>query len=319
MRAGALALLIGSLLVAPTVGARGDEESSIPLRPGTELELEVDLGDGLRSDPGVVSILPHDVDEIRVEIDASGWGTWGVETRLRPVGSGAQLSVRVEGPTTWMFGGPKVRVRVLVPEETSLDVRCRGGELRIVDLSGRVRARTEDARVEVRGVTGAVKLRVVEGDVEAEEISGDLEVTSSDGEIRAAWVRGRFEARTGSGDIRLQHSDGPVLAKTLEGDVALDAVGGPVTARSERGQVEVAFSDAPGGAIDAEQGNIAVALPAGAGVALEATSTDGEVVVAPGLGLEGEHEANHARGAIGGGGAALVLHASRGQIRVSGR
>ena len=83
--------------------------------------------------------------------------------------------------------------------------------------------------------------------------------------------------------------------------------------------MQVGFADSPGGAIDAERGNIAISLPTGAGLSLDATSTGGEVVVAPGLGLEGERNETHARGSIGGGGNALVLHASDGQIRVSGR
>ena len=205
MRSGLLAMLIGVWL-APAA-AVGFEEA-VPVEPGGSLAIDVDLGEGLRPDPGFLELASHDSDEIRVVGDADGWASWRVRFALDAGGPTIRLDVRVEGATSWMFGGPRVRVRVWVPRDFSVDIRSDSGPVRIQDIGGRVRARARDAGVEVRGVSGPVKLRVINGPVEIEEITGDLQVTSSDGSIQIAWVSGDVEARTTGGPIEMRHIDG---------------------------------------------------------------------------------------------------------------
>ena len=216
MRSGLLAMLVGVFL-SPSAAAAFEE--AIPAAPGGTLAIDVDLGEGLRPDPGFLELASHDADEIRVVADVDGWATWAVGFTLESGGPAARLDVGVEGATSWMFGGPRVRVRVWVPCDFSVDIRSNSGPVRIQDIAGRVRARARDAGVEVRGVSGPVKLRVVNGPVEIEEITGDLQVTSSEGSIQIAWVNGDVEARTTAGPIEMRHIDGEVTAKTLGGSI----------------------------------------------------------------------------------------------------
>ncbi len=314
----ATGLALGLLGVSPPALAERWEEA-LPAGPGGTVEVELDLGDGLRPDPGSLSLRGHQVDEVRVAVETDGWGSWGVEPELAVVGGRIRVEVRVTGATSWMFGGPNVRVRIWVPEKTSLDLRSGGGPVRIEDLVGSVRVRTRDAGAEIRGVEGPVKLRVQDGDAELEEIRGDLDVSSTDGAIHAVWVSGDVEARTTDGAIRLEHVGGRAVAKTLAGDVEVSGVGGPVEARTEAGQLRVAFVGAPEGSLLVERGNIDVQLPANAGAELDAAVTRGEVEIAGGLIPNGDVGASHARGTLGTGGGRLVLRSSRGWIRVSGR
>ena len=71
MRTAALvALCSGALLAAPV---RGDVlERRIPVEPGGLLEVDLDLGDGLRPDPGEISVRGHDADEVRLFAEPSG-------------------------------------------------------------------------------------------------------------------------------------------------------------------------------------------------------------------------------------------------------
>jgi hypothetical protein len=316
MRSGLLAMLLGAWL-APAA-AVGFEET-VPVEPGGSLAVDVDLGEGLRPDPGFLELASHDADEVRVVGDADGWASWRVRFALDAGDPVVRLDVRVEGATSWMFGGPRVRVRVWVPRNFSVDIRSDSGPVRIQDIGGRVRARTRDAGVEVRGVSGPVKLRVVNGPVEIEEITGDLQVTSSEGSIQIAWVTGDVEARTTEGPIEMRHIDGEVTAKTLGGSIELAQVRGPIVARTESGSVRATFSGPPAGSLETERGSVDVLIPTDSAVDLDAHATRGQVALDATIGLNGEEAENLVVGKINGGGELLLLRTSHGRIFVGRR
>jgi len=315
-----LVLLAWTLVTALAMPAAGEMlEESIPAGPEGTVEIELDFGEGLRPDPGFLAVDTHASDEVRLQVETSGWGTWGVYSSISGASDKVTVRVMVSGNTTWMFGGPNVRVHVWVPESAGVDARCRGGALRISDIGGPVRARVRDADVEIRGVEGPVRLRVVGGAVDVEEVTGAVEVASTDGGIRAARIGGGVEARTSDGDIELQHVTGGVTAKTLAGDIELSDVEGPAVARTEEGSVEARFSKGAAGSLETERGSVLVVVPNGAGATVDARATRGQVELSPGLAWNGEADAEHAAGTIGPGGPRLSLRTSRGEIRVSGQ
>ncbi len=316
MRSGFLALLVGVWLAPVTALAF---EEAVPVEPGGSLSVDVHLGEGLRPDPGFLELSSHDADEVRVVGDADGWASWGVRFTLEPGGPAARLDVRVEGATSWMFGGPRVRVRVWVPREFSVDIRSDSGPLRIQDIAGSVRARVRDAGVEVRGILGPVRLRVVNGPAEIEEITGDLQVTSSDGPIQIAWATGDVEARTTAGEIEMRHVDGAIIAKTLGGSIDLTEVRGPVVARTENGSVRASFFGPPAGSLETERGSVDVVIPTDSAANLDAQATRGSVAIDAAIRLNGEETENLAVGTINGGGELLSLRTSRGRIHLSRR
>jgi hypothetical protein len=313
-------LLVALLLLVPASSAGAlERDQRVALASGGTVEAEIDFGEGLRPDRGFVAFATHPADEVRVVVDTDGWGSWNVEAHLEPLGGRVRLDLRVDGATTWMFGGPQLRVHVWVPEEARVEVRSQGGDVRIDDLVGRVRARVRDADIEVRGVDGPVKLRVVGGDTTLDEIRGPVEVTTSEGDIHASWIKGPVEARTNDGSIHLEHVSGSITAKSLDGSVELSEVEGPVDARSEDGTVSASFTHATGGSLETGAGTVSVTLPEGGGAALDAHATRGDVELASSLAWEGERSDGHAVGTLGVGGPRLVLRSSRGEIRVSGR
>ncbi len=313
-------------LVAIALGGAGARPSAaevwserLPLGPGGLVEVEFDLGEGLRPDPGSLVIRSHPADEVLLEVEADGWGSWSLEPRLERSSDRIRAEVRVTGATSWMFGGPQVRVRLLVPRKTALEVRAKGGPMRIEAVAGPVRARIRDGSLEIRDVEGDVKLRVQQGDVDAEELHGDLEVSCTDGSIQANGVAGDVEARSSEGGIHLQHLGGRAVAKTLSGDVEISDVHGAVEARTEEGTIRVAFAGSPEGSLVVEQGDLEVEVPAGAGFSLDGAVTRGELDVAESL-LPGHDAASTAvRARVGAGGGRLLLRSSRGRIRLNAR
>jgi hypothetical protein len=234
-------------------------------------------------------VLSHDAGEVRIIAGATGWGASGVRFRVDPRESGVRFSGRVEGAFAWMFGGPNVQVQIVVPREFALDLRCTTGSIRIEDVNGRVRARTDDAPIEVVGAEGSVKLRTGHGDVEISEVLGDVEVRASAGHIDMRWITGDVDAHTGR-NMELRDMRGAVDAKT------------------ERGSVFASFVDAPGGVLETSRGNLRVVIPSGAGANLEAVTRRGSVELGSGISASpGEHP-DRLTGPINGGGDDLRLY-----------
>jgi hypothetical protein len=264
-------------------------------------------------------VLSHDAGEVRILAGATGWGASGVRFRVDPREDGVRFSGRVEGAFAWMFGGPNVQVHIVVPRDFALDLRCTTGSIRIEDVNGRVRARTDDAPIEVVGAEGSVKLRTGHGDVEISEVIGDVEVRASAGHIDMRWITGDVDAHTGRGTINFAHLDGDVVVRTDRGNMELRDMRGAVDAKTERGSVFASFVDAPGGVLETSRGNLRVVIPSGAGVNLDAVTRRGSVELGSGISASpGEHP-DRLTGPINGGGDDLRLYTARGTIDVLAR
>jgi DUF4097 and DUF4098 domain-containing protein YvlB len=218
-----------------------------------------------------------------------------------------------------MFGGPRLQVRVWVPRQFSLDLRCSAGPVRIEDVVGRVRARTRNGSIELTGGDGPVRLRTSDGALLVTEVVGDVEVRTSDGPVEVSWVTGSVDARSGSGEIEVKHVQGRVAVQTDRGAIELHDVVGPVEARTERGAVFASFVGNPAGFLETRRGPVEVVLPMEAGADLDARSSRGSVEIAGGLAWIGEQGESQAQGSLNGGGAPLRLYTARGSVRVGQR
>jgi hypothetical protein len=314
-------LAVAALLLAlPWLGcvAGEDMEKRVPVEPGGLLEVDLDRGVGLRPDEGSLVVHSHDADEVRVVVEASEWGASGVRFRVDRQGHTVRVIGRVGGAVSWLFGGPRVEVRVWVPREFALDLRTTGGDLRIAETAGRVRARTDDGSLEVARVEGEVRLRAI-GDVRVTEVVGDLDVRIGEGDIEASFIEGDVELRTGGGEIDVSHVEGDVIARSERGGIRLEALRGEVDAVTERGNVYATFVGAPMGRVETSRGDIEVLLPDDVGVDLDAISRRGEVALAPGVSVPGEHTPDRVAGPLAGGGSTLRLFTARGTVNVRRR
>lgn len=316
----ALAVLAGGLWLSADAGAE-DFDERVPAVSGGVLEVDFDLGDGLRPDPGELVVETHAKPEVRVLAEASGWGADGVRYRIDRAGDTVRVYARVSGTFSFLFGGPNVRLRIQVPREFSVDLRSTTGPIRVEDLVGRVRARTDDADIDVLSVDGPVRLRAMSGTLRVAEVRGAVDVQTSDGDIEVRRVEGDVEASTGSGAIELAHVRGRVVAKNGWGDVELREMRGPVEVKSERGTVFASFAGDPSGRLETRDGDVEAELPVGAGVTLDALSRRGEVELARGFAFEPERNGRgqQAVGDVDGGGPPLRLYTARGGVKVRRR
>ncbi len=297
-----------------------DLDQRIAVSPGGRLQVDLDLGEETRSERVSLEVRSHDADEVWAVADLSGLGASSVKFRLDHDDRGVvRLYGRAGGLMSWLFGGPGVSVRVWVPQDFSVDLRCPSGPIRVEELSGEIRARTQDAPIEVRSIEGNLDLRTRAGTVRVTEVVGDVAIRTLDGSVELSWVTGDIDARTGRGDIHARHINGQLDLRTDAGEIGLREVRGMAEAKTERGAVYASFVGPPAGRLETRRGSVEVIFPARFGVQLEARARGGTVEVGFGAGGDGQRGRDHFVGAINGGGDLLHVYTARGSIRVQPR
>lgn len=278
--------------LAPARAGAEDFQQSVPAEPGGTLRVRLDAGS--------VQVEAHAEDAVRVDARTSGAGAGRMDFDLRREAGVIELVGRAEGLglLSGLLGGPRIQVRVRVPEAFNLDVETRGGSIDVERLEGSIRARTSGGTIGVEGARGPVDLHTSGGSIRAESVEGDLQASTSGGAIRASEVAGQVEAETSGGSITLSDVRGPVRARTS---------GGSVSAR---------FRGAPAGSLETSGGTVEVSFPADAALDLDARTSGGRIEVEHPILVQGSAGPSQIAGRINGGGPTLRLRTSGGNIHV---
>jgi hypothetical protein len=314
MRVGVAALFVS--LCMGCADAR-DVDERVKVAPGGLLEVDLDRGDGLRLDPGELVIQSHAANEVWVVSEATEWGASGVEFRIDRQADAVRVVGRVGGAASWMFGGPRIDVRIWVPRDFAVDVRSTAGPVRLEDTTGAVRVRTL-GDVEIARAEGDVRIRS-DGDVRITEVVGDVDVRLGEGGIEARWIQGAVELRTGNGEIEAAHVQGRLVARTARGSLDVRELSGPVEVVTERGGIYASFVEDPEGRIETSRGSVEVLLPEQARAQLDAISRRGSVEIDNGFRVPGEQSEDRVTGPLNGGGSPLRLFTARGSVYVRPR
>jgi hypothetical protein len=170
-----------------------------------------------------------------------------------------------------------------IDRAASLRLTTRGTDAKIQHISGTVTAQTIGGDLAVSDMTGPVEIESRDTDVHLEQIKGlkaPLRVNATNGSVRIAGLR--TEARIDGNDTDL--------------DIAFDAPA-PVTIYNRSQDISV--------------------TPPPSGYSLDAVATDGRITIEDGaVKPTGDNGEQRASGSIRGGGAALTLRATRGDIVV---
>jgi hypothetical protein len=317
LSAGLVALVVAALFHGAALADELDQR--VPARPGGRLQVDLDFGEETRWERVSLEVRSHDADEVWAVADVSGLGSSTVRFRLEHDPRVVRLYGRAGGILSWLFGGPSVSVRVWVPREFSVDLRCTSGPIRVEEVTGELRARTRDAPIEVRGAEGRLDLHTRGGAIQVTEVLGDVTARAAAGALDLSWIKGAVDARTGQGDVDVSHVAGGMWLRTDSGEIRIREAQGPAHARTEWGAVYATFAGEPSGDLETQRGSIEVALPGHSRVALDVRSPRGTVEVDPGLEARGKREATRFAGDLNGGGAGLRIYTARGTVRVNRR
>jgi hypothetical protein len=290
--------LAATLVASVALAAHRSYDRQVSAPPGGRLTLDARIGS--------VRVEGAQAPEVIVHADLQGSHSFlsRVHISARPTASGVTVSAR-EDHGGWLpsfdFESNRVRITVQVPAGYPVDLRTSGGDLEVRSLNAAVRASTSGGDVVIRNVAGPVTVSTSGGDVEARRVKGAAEISTSRGDIRLEDSSGDLNLQSSGGDIHLENDDGKVEAVSSGGDISasLPANHG-ITLRT-------------GG------GDITLLLPRNTPAAIDAESGGGSVTSDLALGAAQTVSGNRLRGEIAGGGPAIELHASGGDIHLGPR
>lgn len=301
----------------PKAGFVDDRGSSAPSANELNETLEVEPGGTLYVDldRGAVEVMSHEAPAVHIEARVTGWAAWNFEFDLVQQGNDVRLTGDQGTWSLWPIG-PRVKVRIWVPRLYSVDVRTRGGRIKLNHLAGKIIAETSGGPVDLDGAEGPVMLHTSGGPIRVGQVEGDVRVDTCGGSIEIQKVIGDVQAHTSGGSIRINGVTGQVGARTSGGRIDALEVGAHVDATTSGGSLAASFVGPPSGTLETSGGSIEVRFPGKAGVALDAQTRGGQVEIEPSLGVAGRTDQRQVVAQINGGGALLRLRTSGGSIRV---
>ena len=296
-----LAFSQGLAAAEASPGMRDEIEKSFPVKPGGLLHFDADLAN--------VEITTSDTEMVRVEFTRE----FKVDTAQEANDLRQKLTVDMAQSdntvkVTVRFADDrqgrdrnKVRLdfRVTMPRRFNLDLRT-GGGAKVGDLDGAAKAST---------LGGSLKLG---------NVSGTAAVVSKGGSLRIGDVGAELEARSYGGSVTIGRVNGIVTATAEGGSVSIEEATDSIVARAAGGSVKAYLSKQPGrdSKITAEAGSIDLRLAGSVAVTVDAACTAGRLT--SDFSFQ-EHRADNPgrlKGPINGGGPALLLRASAGNINL---
>lgn len=208
-----------------------------------------------------------------------------------------------------------VSFRVVVPGETSCDLRTSDGDISLMGLTSEQQCRTSDGNIRISEVRGSIRGSTSDGNINLKQVRGSVELKTSDGDIVLDNVIGDVQSTTSDGNIRITRVKGNTYAKTSDGDVSFEDLSGSLSASTSDGNIR-------GEIVDLQKqlnartsdGNIDITMPDRLGMNL---SIKGESLHVPLKNFSGTTDKHHIEGRVNGGGIAVTLVTSDGHITLA--
>ena len=228
-------------------------------------------------------------------------------------------------------------VEVKLAKGKSVRVKNAGGNISIGEADGDVRAHTTSGTIQVHAAQGRVDAEDAGGNIEIGD-AGEVSAQTTSGAVRVHKARGKLDVKDAGGDINIGETGGEAVVRTTSGSVAVGVAVGKltvhnaggdikvkdardiVTAETSSGSIEVLFSSPLRGEcrLAALGGGVRVALPKSAAIDLDAKASGGTVLcdLPVTMTVRGAPKPGVLGGKLNGGGPALVLRASSGDIHL---
>jgi hypothetical protein len=261
---------------------------SFAVQPGGKLIVDVDRGN--------IQITTADQNQVEILVEREIRG--GNESQAARLLKDHQVTLTQEGDEVrvraktaksfrssafWSHPNLNVHYRITVPRKFNLNLATAGGDVQAADLQGKIDARTSG------------------GNITFTKIQGPVDARTSGGNLKAIGCTDRLEMDTSGGNVEIKDFAGPsVEATTSGGNISADFVGQPESNCSFR----------------TSGGDIIVKIPGASAFNLDAGTSGGRVDSAIPVTVQGEHQGTALRGTINGGGPALLLKTSGGDVRL---
>ncbi len=204
--------------------------------------------------------------------------------------------------------------------EGEVSARTSSGSINVVSVSGPLTAKNSGGDISVGAAERTVTAQTSSGAIRLKVAKGNLQLSNSGGDVVVGEAAGDLAARTSSGSIQVGAVHGKVTANNSGGNIKIGQVQDVIEAETSSGDINVAFSRPPKAEcrLQVSGGGINVTLPPNAPLDLDAHSSGGRVIseFPVTLTVQGTQKSGSLQGKMNGGGPALVLRASSGDIRL---
>jgi hypothetical protein len=257
---------------------------------------------------GAIDLKTHDKDEVTYDaVLKPGDGSDDqildlVEFVYQAAGGDVKITVRWKDDKQPRRANLNARHTLVVPSRYNVDVRSSGGSISASeDIHGRVAAYTSGGSIRFGKVNGPVKAQTSGGGITLEDVKGNAEVETSGGSIQVGNVDGNVLANTSGGGITVGTVTGELKAKTSGGSIRAEL----------NGQIDKPLELRTSG------GHISLAVPADFKATLNAHTSGGKVESE--LPVQGTVKRETITGELNGGGPAVTLSTSGGNIKLAKR
>ena len=295
-----LAFPLGIEAAGATPGAQDEMEKSFQVRPGGVLYFDADLAE--------VEIVTGDSETVHVESTRTFEVNSSEEANelrrkltveMTQSDNDVKVVVRLADDRNQTNRKVRLEFRITMPRKFNLDLRT-AGSATVGDLEGAMKAATAG---------GSLKLGNVSGPVTAKSEGGSVTIGN---------VGGNLEARSYGGSAFIGRVNGRALTLAEGGSISIEEAAELTEATASGGSVKASISKPPRSdcKITANAGSIDLRLPASAAVSVDAACTAGGISTDFDVAGNNRAEGTRLKGAINGGGPALVLRATAGSIHL---
>jgi hypothetical protein len=227
------------LLVFTSAAAHADQWNKEYAFAGTP-ELRVDSGDGS------IVVKSWDRSAISARVTTEGYKIGPGHVRVDEHQEGNNVQISVHEPHMIMFGFSRhsIRIEVMVPRQSNLDLHSGDGHIELEQVRGTLRLDTSDGRIEGRNLDGSLRARTSDGSIRVQGRFDYLELHTGDGHVEAQIAAGSrmnsgWSVSTSDGSVQLRlpgEFAADLDARTGDGHIQLDF---PVTVSGTFGQNKV--------------------------------------------------------------------------------
>lgn len=233
-------------------GARYEE-------PRSQMFLETDEKFGLEIDSrhGDIEVKSWAKNSLQINYQISVWAkdeetakeiASEIEIRIEPEKDASDRATRASITTNypeewglWRNSGPRARVDywLVVPQQTSLELHNRHGDVSVHDLGGLTTIGNRHGSVSLGAIGGDLSLDAHHGNVEADSIQGNVRFNCGHGNAELGKVGGNLEGDYRHGDLALDEVGGDLTLKHRHGDAVVHSVGGVILVDKHYGKIEL--------------------------------------------------------------------------------
>jgi len=234
--------------------------------------------------------------------------------------AGAITSTDIEGTVKAKTSGGSLRFADI---KGPFDGLTSAGGITLASASGQVNARTSGGSIHLGRLNADTKAETAAGSITVDAAKAKLSVKTSGGGIQLGEIEGPTDAQTSAGSIQVAVAHAPVALKTSGGGIKIEEARDTVSAETSAGSISAVFAAQPQGdcRLVTSGGSITIKLDPELGFDLDARTSAGHVTTEIPITttILGKAGAGEVKGKLNGGGKALVLKTSAGNIAIKKR